>query len=255
MKKAVLIIALTASVGVHAEEWVSVGAGSTVAAPAATSNYVDTSQRVQLSTPSVSGSNTLLSELAMQVEQMQQEISMLRGQLEQQEFQFKQHQKEQQQRYLDVDRRLSALLVPSEPVVSLNPAKPEVKSQEGAHTIYQEAMALIKDKKFAEAQAKFTQLLKEHPEDPLVGNALYWSAEVWLVQAEPDKALVEFKKVIKSHPGHSKAADSAYKIGVTLDRQGKSEEARVWLQKVVDDYKGKADSTVRLAQSYMDKMQ
>lgn len=254
MKQVVLILALTASVGVNAEEWVSVGAGSTVAAPAATSNYVDTSQQVQLTSPSVGGSDTLLSELAVQVEQMQQELSLLRGQLEQQEFQFKQLQKEQQQRYLDVDRRLSALLVPAEPVVSVSPTKPEVKTQDGADTLYQEAMALIKDKKFAESQVKFTQLLKEHPEDPLVGNALYWSAEVWLVQAEPDKALVEFKKVVDSHPEHSKAADAAYKIGVTLDRQGKSKEAKEWLQKVIDDYSGKADTTVRLAQSYMDKM-
>ena len=254
MKPSILLLALTASVGAFAEEWVSVGGGSAVAAPSptVTSSYVDTSQQIQLETPSVSGGNTLLSELAMQVEQMQQEISMLRGQLEQQDFLFKQLQQEQQQRYLDVDRRLSALVMPAETVVSA--AKPEPKAQDGADALYQEAMSLIKAKKFAEAQSKFTQLIKNHPEDPLVGNAIYWSAEVWLVQAEPDKALAEFKKVVNNHPEHSKAADAAYKIGVTLDRQGKSKEAKEWLQKVIDDYSGKADTTVRLAQSYIEKM-
>lgn len=252
MKHGILIIALTFSVGVYAEEWVSVGAGGTVAAPAATSNYVDTSQQAQLSSPRVSGGNTLLSELAMQVEQMQQEIALLRGQLEQQEFQFKQLQQEQQQRYLDVDRRLSALVMPVESTVS--PAKSDTQTDESAEATYQEAMGLIKAKKFAEAQTQFARLIKNYPKDPLIGNALYWSAEVWLVQAEPDKALVEFKKVVNSHPEHSKAADAAYKIGVTLDRQGKSKEAKEWLQKVINDYTGKADTTVRLAQSYLEKM-
>lgn len=253
MKQAVLILALTAAVGATAEEWVSVGAGGTVAAPAETTNYVDTSQQAQLSSPQDDGGNTLLSELAAQVEQMQQEIALLRGQLEQQEFQFKQLEKEQQQRYLDVDRRLSALLVSEKPVVA-SATQPTKTQDDAADKLYQEAMSLVKAKEFNQAQAKFAQLLKEHPDDPLVANALYWSAEVWLVEAEPEKALVEFKKVVKGYPDHTKSADSAYKIGVTLDRQGKSEEAKQWLQKVIDDYQGKSDSTVRLAQSYLDKM-
>ncbi len=256
MNYGVLILALTVSVGVYAEEWVSVGAGSTVAAPAATSNYVDTSQQAQLSiSRSGGGGGTLLSELAMKVEQMQQEIALLRGQLEQQDYLFKQLQKEQQQRYLDVDRRLSALVMPIEPVISPVAQDAQAQGSSTADAIYQKAMDfLVKEKKYAEAQAQFAQLIKNHPSDPLVSNALYWSAEVWLVQAEPDKALVEFKKVVNNYPEHSKAADAAYKIGVTLDRQGKSKEAKEWLQKVINDYTGKADTTVRLAQSYMDKM-
>ena len=257
MKKNILILALAVSAGASAEEWVSVGGGNVVAAPAgASTNYVDTSQQVQLhaSAPSKS-SNTLLSELATQVEQMQQEIALLRGQLEQQDHLLKRQQEEQQQRYLDVDRRLSVLVAPVSPTVSPTKAIPaEAGAEESAAVVYQQAMDLIKKKKFTEAQAKFAQLVKNYPKDDLVGNALYWSAEVYLVQGEADKALAEFKKVVTSYPEHAKAADATYKVGVTLDRQGNTAEAKKWLQKVIDNYTGKADTTVRLAQSYLEKI-
>lgn len=262
MKKSILILALATSAGAFAEEWVSVGGGNVVAAPAgASTNYVDSSQKIQLEStaPSVSTSgknnNTLLLELATQVEQMQQEIALLRGQLEQQDHLLKRQQEEQQQRYLDVDRRLSVLVAPTSPIT--NPSKPASSaagSKETAAVVYQQAMDLTKEKKFTEAQAKFSQLVKEHPDDALVVNAFYWSAEVYLVQGETDKALVAFKKVVNDHSEHAKAADAAYKIGVTLDRQGKAADAKKWLQKVIDDYTGKADTTVRLAQSYLDKI-
>lgn len=197
MKQAFLILALTVSVGAYAEEWVSVGGAATVVAPAVTSkNYVDSSQQAQLRSPNVSSGssgNSLLSELALQVEQMQQEIALLRGQLEQQDYFVKQLQQEQQQRYLDVDRRLSLLIAPTE--TTMVPAKPVSKTNGSSEALYQEAMDLIKAKKFIEAQQKFTQLQSDYPNDPLIGNAIYWSAEIWLVQGDADKALAEFKKV------------------------------------------------------------
>src|SRR5690554_2482021 len=244
MKHGILILALAASAGVFAEEWVSVGGGSVTTSPAGASSYTDSSQQIELETPSPAGGNTLLSELAMQVDQMQQEIALLRGQLE------------QQQRYLDVDRRLSALVVTDKSIAVTAPVDAEVKSEAaaGAKEQYQEAMDFIKSKHFPEAQTKLSELVKQHPQDPLVPNALYWSAEVWLVQGEPEKALVDFAKVVSDHPEHSKAADATYKIGVTLDRQGKAEQAKQWLQKVIDNYSGKADTTVRLAKSYLEKI-
>lgn len=256
MKHGILILALAASAGVFAEEWVSVGGGSVTTSPAGASSYTDSSQQIELEAPSPAGGNTLLSELAMQVDQMQQEIALLRGQLEQQQYLYDQLKEEQQQRYLDVDRRLSALVVTDKSIAVTAPVDAEVKSEAaaGAKEQYQEAMDFIKSKQFPEAQTKLSELVKQHPQDPLVPNALYWSAEVWLVQGEPEKALVDFAKVVSDHPEHSKAADATYKIGVTLDRQGKTEQAKQWLQKVIDNYSGKADTTVRLAKSYLEKI-
>jgi len=87
-----------------------------------------------------------------------------------------------------------------------------------------------------------------------VGNALYWSGEVYLVQSDLDKALASFRKVVTQYPDHDKAADATYKVAITLHKQGDVAQAKVWLQKVIDLYTGKADGTVRLAKSYLAKL-
>lgn len=262
MKSAILILTLAVSAGVHAQEWVSVGAARS-AAPSAPSNLTDSSGRASFAAPaqkSSSSSNELVGELSMQVEALQQEVASLRGQLEEQNHQIQRMRDEQQQRYLDLDRRLSVLLTatPSTPA-SAAPAAVAISADakavpKDAGEAYQQAMSLVREKKYPEASAAFEHFVKAYPKDALVGNALYWSGEVWLVRGENEKALAQFQKIVAEHPGHDKAADATYKAGVTLHRLGKTAEAKVWLKKVIDTYTGKADSTVKLARAYLDKL-
>lgn len=264
MKAVILTLALAAVAGAHADEWVSVGATRGVA-PASSSSLTDSSSRAGMAAPvnlpATSADNALVSELALQMEQMQQELAVLRGRVEEQDHQIKRMRDEQQQRYLDLDRRLSALLstpVAATPAVSTAApsAAPSAATAPVADAAeaYQQAMTLVREKKFTEASAAFDGFIKTYPQDPLTGNALYWSGEVWLVLGDLDKALQQFRRVVNDHPGHDKEADASYKIGVTLHRQGNTAEAKVWLQRVIDRFTGKADGTVRLARSYLDKL-
>ena len=265
MNKTVLTLALVAVAASASadDDWVSVGA-TRVVAPAS-STPVDTTQRNF--SPSISQSvaapvadNTLVSELLTQIEQMQEEIAMLRGRVEEQDNQIQTIQQEQQDRYLDLDRRIAALMV-AEPVIedvpnvatpSSNVVPPTPMVAPG--DAYKAAMTLVREKKFSEAGAAFDVFVSEYPSDPLVPNARYWSGEVNLVDGQLDRAAERFRTVIGDFPDSAKAADAAYKLGVTMHRKGDDEQARMWLQQVIDRYTGRADGTVSLAKSYLGKI-
>lgn len=262
MKKFILPLALVTSIGAVAEdEWVSVGANTAVA-PAQTDVVVPAettpanSSAIPESVNDVAGGGDLMSELLIQMEQMQQEIATLRSLVETQEKQLATLEQEQQTRYLDLDRRIASLM--TQPVAT----QPEQTATEGTPAkavspadAYKAAMTLVREKKFSEANQAFSAFTADYPQDKLVANAFYWNGEVYLVQNKLDEAKVAFEQVVAQFPDHSKTADASYKLGVTLHKLGDDALAREWLEKVIDQYPGKADGTVRLAQAYLKKLQ
>lgn len=264
MKRQVLTLALlTLSAAASAEDgWVSVGA-TTVVAPA--SPQVEATSPASLPVASATdlpintGSGSLVSELLTQVEQMQAEIAMLRGRLEEQGAKLERMEREQQDRYLDLDGRVSALmsgsLNESAPAVAINAAEASADGNlPPANDAYKAAMELVRAKKFDEAGAAFDAFAQNYPDAPLLVNALYWSGEVNLVGGHLDVAAERFKRVKDEFSTHTKAADATYKLGVTLHKQGNNSEARQVLQSVIDGYSGTADGTVALATSYLKKI-
>ena len=260
MNKVWLMLALVLSTGAYAQDWKPVGATQNVA-PAGSDSLLDSSTKVTVTSSSTNTQKSIANksrsaldaELSVQLEQLQHEVASLRGVIEQQEHQIQQLKEENQNRYLDLDRRLAELNkspVASTPVVSS-------KSQAAStpETLYQQAMNDVRDKHYPQATELFERFINEFPTHELMSNALYWQGEVWLVREEPNKALKYFYRAVKEYPNSTKAADSAYKIGVVLHRQGKNSEAKTWLERVVKDYSGKADATVNLAKSYLSRLQ
>lgn len=266
MKRQVLTLTLAAmAASASADDgWVSVGA-TRVVAPA--SPQVTQPPSPALPSQSVvaqlpvdnSGSGNLVSELLMQVEQMQNEIATLRGRLEEQGARLERMEREQQDRYLDLDGRVSSLMSASYADTGANKAPvteastPDVGKPSPADA-YKSAMELVRAKKFTEAGAAFDSFAETYPEAPLLVNALYWSGEVNLVEGHLDVAEARFRRVMTDFASHTKAADATYKLGVTLHKAGKNAEARQVLQSVIDEYSGSADGTVALATSYLKKV-
>jgi len=253
----VLCALLVSSFSATAEEWVSVGAAPSVA-PATSSEATPVLAAPHVdSTPAESSDPSLVNELLMQLEQMQQELSMLREQLDQQGNELRELRQDSDNRYLDLDRRIVYLTTEAEkqlaaPVVSKQTSGNANKSPQEA---YAAAMQLVKDKQFEEANTAFDSFVADYPDSDLVANAYYWNGEISLVRGELDAALTNFRQVVDGYPDHNKAADASYKYAVTLHRSGKDAEAKQWLQKVIEQYQGKAQGTVRLAEAYLKKIQ
>jgi tol-pal system protein YbgF len=264
MKYTLLSLALTISMVSAAEDgWVAVGQApaakpavqSSASAQAVASTTSSTSLKpiasVQPSLFPVAGESTSLQvELLTMVETMQQEIAELRGTVEEQNHKIEILQKQQQQRYLDLDKRMSELM--------LNPAtKPVESSVEGvlpADDLYAKAMSLIKKKDFSNALVQLDLFAKTYPNHKLAANAFYWSGEVQLAEGNYALAISQFKQVVENHSEHSKAADSHYKLAVAHDRNGETEKAKQILNTVIKVYASKSDSVVRLAERYLKRL-
>jgi tol-pal system protein YbgF len=259
MKRLVVTLALAASSvsALSDDGWVSVGSTQVVAP--ASSGPVVTPDQSPILAPSANPGGDLLTELMLQVEQMKTEIASLRGQLEEQQSKVRRMEASQQDRYLDLDSRISALTLVPPAVNSLEVTQTETDTDgealPPAGEAYKSAMQLVRDKKFAEAREAFDSFAENYAGDALAVNAIYWSGEVSMVEGKLDVAEARFRTVKEDHSGHSKAADASYKLAVVLDKSGKKAESKALLQEVISQYAGKSDSTVSLAQAYLKKMQ
>lgn len=253
MKYTVLPLALVISMASVAEDgWVAVGQAP-AAKPAVQSAKQTPSRNTHTPIPTPSASSSLQLELLSMVEVMQQEIAELRGTVEEQNHTIEMLKKQQQERYLDLDRRMSELMKA--------PAQPKAVSNSGASVgvlpaddLYASAMAAIKQKDFASALTQLDTFANHYPQHALAANAFYWSGEVQLAEGNFEAAIKQFLFVVKNHPKHNKAPDSHYKLAVAYDRNGNTAKAKEVLKQVATQYKGVSDSVVRLAERYLERL-
>ncbi|WP_252179409.1 tol-pal system protein YbgF [Endozoicomonas sp. 4G] len=217
----------------------------------------DPPQAEMASTESAAGGTAHLLNL---LDELRQEIMTLRGQVEEQAYQINQLQKENRDRYLDLDRRITRLGDTSDKApataggfpVTL-PKKPvAAKSDSREEAAYQSAFALIKEKQFDEAVPALKKLLKDYPKGQFSDNAQYWLGEVQMAQGKYQEAQSDFQVLIDSYPDSSKVPDATYKLGRVLDLQGEKDAARKHFESVISQYPG--SSAARLSETYLRNM-
>ena len=223
-------------------------------------------------------------DLLFQLETLQQEVQSLRGQLEEQGHELKLMKQSQRDRYIDLDKRISLLMSASAnetkrnipPAQNQEPLPTATQSTttnrtssnnlitsplapvalqpptQAAQQAYDDAYNLIRERKFDEAEAAFTQFVKQFPNNTLTGNGYYWLGEVKLVQGRSNEALDAFTTVIQKFPGHSKEQDSLYKLGTVSDQMGDSAKAKSYLQDVIRRFPD--SKAAKLASGYLSKI-
>gem|GEM_PF-531221 len=222
-----------------------------------------------ISTPSAGGvqvNKPLISsgeqwELYNQIQQMQDELQMLRGSLERQAHELEQMKRQQRERYLDLDHRIGQLkkTAVQEPVLNIKGASvnevPAMLSAEGrvAKDVkqYDAAYQLLKERKFAEAIFAFQALLADSPGGKKAPYCEYWLGELHLASApsDLDSAKTHFVRLLTQYPGHGKVPDGMYKLGTVFDKAGDKAKARVTLKRVIKDFPG--SQAAKLAKSYL----
>jgi tol-pal system protein YbgF len=225
------------------------------------------------------------SELLYMLEQNRQEISELRGLVEQLTFEVQQIKKQSKERYIDLDRRLlevsegrtspgSSVTLPSSsaavgaPVVAggsvaaggsiIGGASSESEAvatgapaSAEATKAYNAAYQYIKDREYEKAVDALHAFINQYPESDLTPNAYYWLGEVYLVLPKLEQAKQAFIVVVSKYAGHRKAPDAFFKLGVTYDRLGSPKEAETFLKQTVSRFPG--TTPANLAQEYLKK--
>lgn len=101
---------------------------------------------------------------------------------------------------------------------------------------YNKAYAYLTATDYKNAQVWFEEFLKRHPQDALADNAYYWLGEVYLVQNNPNSAVVKFRDGLKAFPKGSKVTANLFKMGVALEQLKQPKLAKAAWEKLLKDY-------------------
>jgi tol-pal system protein YbgF len=226
--------------------------------------------------------NELNIKLLNQIDAMQQEISELRGKLEEQQNTMQNINQKQDKLYLNLDTRINKLNEPNQTSSVNNPAtnpaakpaqhpvgtnqstatsleEPIVdKSEQG---LFEAASLLMQERKYSEAVIEFKDLLWQYPDGIYAADTHYWLGELYLLQWQQNRhdsnlvaqAKESFTTVINRYQGHAKENDALLKLGlieVDLEQWASAKEI---LQKVIQ--KNPQTAAARIAENNLRRVE
>lgn len=206
--------------------------------------------------------NQLLYELFNRLDQLEQEIRQLRGDLDLYRYRQEEAMQRQQQLYTDLDRRLQALEEQSgvaapqvagpeipdmarqpEPDTALPPGQPASPppalpspASGTEQAAYEQAFNMLREGRYQQAISAFQAFLRDYPNSPLAGDAQYWLGETYYVTREFDRAREAFLALGSNYPEHDKIPDALLRLGYTFQELNERAKARQVLQQLIESY-------------------
>ncbi len=174
------------------------------------------------------------------IDELQQAVARLRGQL-----QVQQHQVQQLKLTLSARAKArpvfkSALKVSAKPVApSAVAAAQSQDTAASSQKAYSQAFDALMKKQYSEAKTAFLDYVQRYPNGAYISNAYYWLAEIALVKRDYDAAQKRLNIVIKLYPTSSKYPDARYKLAMTHLKMHQTAKAREELQALSHEYAGK----------------
>lgn len=213
------------------------------------------------------GSNQNVGNLFLQVQQLQQEVMRLNGLVEEQANELRKLKDQSLERYVDLDKRLSAASGGASATTAGGSSGQVIKGTAGGASpggaaelpgeaqAYQSAYSLVRSQQFDQAVDAFQQFLRNYPDGKYAPNAHYWLGELYLVVQPQDleSSRQAFTLLLDQYPDNPKAADAMFKLGKVQFLKGNREKAREYLDRVIRDYGSSNSSAVKLAQAFIDE--
>jgi tol-pal system protein YbgF len=194
-------------------------------------------------------------ELTQQLQQMNDEIARLRGQIEVLSNDNQQLQKRQRDFYLDIDSRLkrleggnaatgappdtgsappTAATTSEASPITAAPAHPPTKEDQAREVkAYDAASNLFRRNDFASAIEAFRGFVKDFPQSALAPNAGYWIGISYANMHDYRNALASQEDLISRYPQSPKAPDALLAIAAIQAEQGDGGSARNTLEDIV----------------------
>ena len=237
--------------------------------PAYTQDYIDLEEErrretvqgsaVDMDAAPVAGPSQNFGELLYQIQLLQQEVMTLRGQVEEQGYQLRQLKEQSLERYVDLDRRLSAGGVAvaggGSEQGSNTSSGTSIAELPGEADANRAAYSEVRSQRFSEATMAFRQFLQDYPDGRYAPNAHYWLGELYLVMTPPDleSSRQAFTLLLDQYPDNSKVPDAMYKLGKVYFQKGNPEKAREYFERVIRDYGSSNSSAVKLARDFINE--
>ena len=126
--------------------------------------------------------------------------------------------------------------------------------KKAAKELYDQAFASIKKQNYKAAQAEFEAFLTLHSKHELAGNAQYWLGETFFAREMYQKAAVAFAEGFQNYRDSQKAPDNLFKLGVTMARLKKKDEACIAFKNFTKEYPKVSDSMKKRLETEVRKL-
>jgi len=188
--------------------------------------------------------------------QLQQAITLLTGQIEQLQYRNQQLQQQLEKMQADYEFRIEQLEKggggptrpgtappPRPPGPGPGPAGPPpgggiatAPPAQGGDQAYHDAFKLLQDGDYAGAERGFRSFIQRNPQHVLAGNAQYWLGETHYARRDYQSALTAFAEGYKIYKNSPKGPDNLLKLGITLAAVGRKADACTMFARFTQDY-------------------
>ncbi|MGD8469331.1 MAG: tol-pal system protein YbgF [Desulfobacterales bacterium] len=193
--------------------------------------------------------------LRVALEEMNEDIRILNGRLEEMEYALKQ----QQQNAADLESRRDEKLNQLTQSVEQNadrlnrmdqylnlesskrraavvaPAAP-AKKPSSEDEVYRSAKQAFDQGDFDAARQGFQEFIKRYPNSKNADNAQFWIGEIYYREKWYEKAILEYQNVIENYPKGNKAPAALLKQGLAFSNIGDTANAKLILQELNRKY-------------------
>ena len=199
--------------------------------------------------------------------QLQQAITMLTGQIEQLQYRNQQLQQKLEKMEADYGYRLDQVDKgggrspggpaprPSGPTLGAaapTPAAPSAPAA-GGDQLYHDAFKKLQDGDYAGAERGFKSFVQSNPQHTLAGNAQYWLGETYYARRDYQNAMTAFAEGYKTYKTSPKGPDNLLKLGITLAVLGRKPDACAVFSRFGQDYPKASDLLKRRAEQERQK--
>ena len=167
---------------------------------------------------------------------LEQEIATLRNLIEENTYLIERYQELQQQRYLDLDKRLHNLLSEEKNDLATQYLNGQQNNSTKEIDLYKSALELFEASRYAEALESFRELIISYPEGTYSADAYFWSGELYLVQQLFEDAREHYLVVVEKFIDHPRVADSLFKLGVLETALVNDQIANSYFSRVISEY-------------------
>ncbi|MFO1060470.1 MAG: tol-pal system protein YbgF [Dongiaceae bacterium] len=101
---------------------------------------------------------------------------------------------------------------------------------------YNNALELLRQANYPQAEQAFRGFVRAHPSDKLAGNAQYWLGETYYVRGNYTDAAVAFAEGYQKYPNNAKAPDNLLKLGMSLAALNRKGDACKAYQQLARQY-------------------
>ena len=170
------------------------------------------------------------------ISDLEQEIATLRNLIEENTYLIERYQELQQQRYLDLDKRLHNLLSEEKEDLTTEYLNGQQHNSTEEIDLYKGALELFEASRYAEALESFRELIISYPEGAYSADAYFWSGELYLVQQLFEDAREHYLVVVEKFIDHPRVADSLFKLGVLERALMNDQIANSYFSRVISEY-------------------